>query len=227
MDTHSLLRYPIAPAVEAFSTRRDSTLPYPVATGHQVHGTGIAVVDRRDTVREDFMGYDAFVTDLPGLAVAVRTADCIPVLLYAEDRGVVAAVHAGWRGTVARISQKTIRLMQGSFRCDPRFMYAVIGPGIAKESFQVGEEVVGAFGKEGFPMDMIYSFDGPPLPAMRGGHHLDLFAANRFLLEECGLDPGRIQVCGIDTYRDLSLYSARREGISCGRIITSIRLNLP
>ena len=100
----NLLNYNLGPGVEAFSTRRDSVLPYDVIQGHQVHGARIAVVDRPGLTREDLEGYDAFVTSLSGVAVGVRTADCVPILLYDERKRVVAAVHSGWKGTVQRIA---------------------------------------------------------------------------------------------------------------------------
>lgn len=76
-----LLYYYLGPGVEAFTTRRDSVLPYPVIQGHQVHGSRVAVINRPDMTREDLEGYDAFITKLPGVAIGVRTADCVPILL--------------------------------------------------------------------------------------------------------------------------------------------------
>jgi copper oxidase (laccase) domain-containing protein len=78
----ALIKYDLGKGVEAFSTRRDSVLPYPVIQGHQVHGSRVAVIDRPDYTREELEGYDAFVTALPGVAIGVRTADCVPVLLH-------------------------------------------------------------------------------------------------------------------------------------------------
>ena len=220
-----ILRYDLGDGVEAFSSGRDSELPYPVIQGHQVHGSKVAVVDRPDLTREDLDGYDAFVTSLPGVAIGVRTADCVPVLLYDPVRRVVAAVHSGWKGTVQQISQKTIRVMRISFGTEPSDLIAVIGPAIGPDSFQVGEEVAALFKKAGFPMGEIWSFrgmgDGRP---MSGGHHIDLFKANGWLLEQAGVLPDNMTICGIDTYTDTSFYSARREGVHCGRNINSIKL---
>ena len=221
----SLLGYTLGTGVEAFSTRRDSVLPYPVIQGHQVHGDGIAVIDRPGLTREDLEGYDAFVCALPGVAIGVRTADCVPVLLYDPARRVIAAVHSGWKGTVLKIAQKTIALMESDFGCRPADMRAAIGPAIGPDSFQVGEEVVERFRDAGFPMQEVWSFRGPGDGSpMSGGHHIDLFRSNAWLLERCGVPSGRIQVCGIDTYTDPSFFSARREGTSCGRNINAIRL---
>lgn len=221
----SLLHYSLGDGVEAFSTVRDAQLPYNVICGHQVHDVRVAVVDRPDLTREELEGYDAFVTNLKGCAIGVRTADCIPVLLYDPQHKAVAAVHSGWKGTVRRISQHTIQVMHDTFGTDASDLIAMIGPGISRRSFQVGEEVVGMFRESGFPMDGIWQYDGEPVPCtMRGGHHIDLIQANRWLLESAGVRPENIQSCDICTYEDGRFYSARREGMKCGRIINAIRI---
>ena len=223
--TDSLLRYDLGEGAEAFTTRRESVLPYPVIQGHQVHGSRVAVIDRQWMSREELDGYDAFVTNLPGVALGARTADCVPVLLYDPLRRAVAAVHAGWKGTVLHISQLAIEVMVRQYGCDPSGMRAVIGPAIGSDSFQVGEEVVAKFREAEFPIEEIWSFQGPGDGSpMSGGHHIDLFNANRWLLEEAGVPHGNIQVHSIDTYTDTSFFSARREGTACGRNINSIKL---
>ncbi len=220
-----LLQYDLGAGVEVFSTQRDAALPYPVIQGHQVHDCKVAVVDRPDLTREDLEGYDAFVTNMPGVAIGVRTADCIPVLLYDPVKRVVAAVHAGWKGTVLHISQKAIHVMNLRFGCNPADMRAVLGPGIGPASFQVGEEVAEHFKQADFPIDQIWSFqgagDGSP---MSGGHHIDLWKANQWLLEQAGISKENIQVSAIDTYTTEAYFSARREGFQCGRIINAIKL---
>lgn len=220
-----LLTYSLGPGVEAFTTRRDSTLPYPVIQGHQVHGSKIAIIDRPDLTREELEGYDAFVTDLPGVAIGVRTADCVPILLYDPVHRAIAAVHSGWKGTVLKISKSTISLMGERFGTRPADLRAVIGPAIGPKSFQVGEEVAEKFRDAGFPMETIWTFEGPgDGTPMSGGHHIDLFQANRWILETCGLLPESIQVHAIDTYRDPTFFSARREGVQCGRNVNAIRM---
>ena len=220
-----VLRYDLGEGAEAFSTYRDAVLPFPVVQGHQVHGDKIAVVDRADMTREELEGYDAFVTNLPGVAVGARTADCVPVLLYDPVKRVVAAVHAGWKGTVLRIVQSVIGTMAGEFGTSPSDLKAVVGPSIGPNSFQVGEEVAAGFREAGFPMESILSFrgDGDGTP-MSGGLHIDLWEANRWLLEQAGVRSENIRLTGIDTYTAKAFFSARREGIKCGRIINAIRL---
>ncbi len=220
-----LLKYDLGAGVEAFSTRRESELPYPVIQGHQVHEAKVAFIEKPGMKREELEGYDVFVTTLPGVAIGVRTADCVPVLLYDPVKRVVAAAHAGWKGTVLHISEKTVELMTVRYRCDAADIRAVLGPSIGPKSFQVGEEVAEKFKEAGFPMDEIWSFRGPgDGTPMSGGHHIDLWKANRWLLEQLGIPAESIEVLGIDTYTTESLFSARREGVSCGRIINSIML---
>ena len=221
----TILKYDLGPGAEAFTTRRDSLLPYPVIQGHQVHDCKVALIDRPGLTREDLEGYDAFVTAIPQVAIGVRTADCVPVLLYDPVKKVVAAVHAGWKGTVLHISQKVLEVMALKFGTVFSDIKAVIGPAIGPDSFQVGLEVAEKFKAAGFPMDDVWSFRGPGDGSpMSGGHHIDLIKANCWLLEQAGLLGGNIQTFEIDTFTDGSFFSARREGTQCGRNINAIRL---
>ena len=115
--------------------------------------------------------------------------------------------------------------MESDFGCKPSDLKAIIGPAIGPDSFQVGEEVVEKFRDAGFPMSRIWSRRGPGDGSpMSGGHHIDLFLANLWILEGCGVPASNIFVSGIDTYTDRSFFSARREGPACGRIINAIKL---
>ena len=146
-----LLIYDIAPEVTAFSPLRDAVLPMRVVQAHQVHGDRVAVVTSARTTREELEGYDALVTDVPGVAIGARTADCIPVLMYDPVRRVVAAVHSGWKGTVLKIAAKVLAVMASKYGTRAADILAVIGPGIGPDSFQVGPEVTEAFLAAGFP----------------------------------------------------------------------------
>jgi YfiH family protein len=220
-----LLYYRLGPGVEAFTTRRDSVLPYPVIQGHQVHGSRVAIVDRPDMTREDLEGYDALVTSLPGVSIGVRTADCVPILLYDPGKRVIAAIHSGWKGTVQMISRKVIGILEDRYETKPSDLQAAIGPCIGPESFQVGEDVAAVFKDAGFPMDRIWKFMGPRgKKPMEGGHHINLPEACRWILLEAGVKEKNIQVHAIDTFLDSSFFSARREGIQCGRNINAIMM---
>ena len=162
---------------------------------------------------------DAVITDQPGLPVCVKTADCIPVLLYDTRQRIVAAVHAGWRGTVSRIVQKTVRQMHP---LDPKDLHAIIGPGISLQQFEVGDEVYEAFFAAGFPMERI----ARRFPSSNGREawHIDLWDANRFLLQELGVDD--IFVEGTCTRTSEDFYSARRETINTGRNYNGIVIKM-
>jgi len=169
---------------------------------------------------------DAVITDQPGLPVCVKTADCIPVLLYDTRQRIVAAVHAGWRGTVSRIVQKTVRQMHP---LDPKDLHAIIGPGISLQQFEVGDEVYDAFFAAGFPMERIARrFPYKALPQRGSGEgaawHIDLWDANRFLLQELGVDD--IFVEGTCTRTSEDFYSARRETINTGRNYNGIVIKM-
>ena len=220
-----LLEYDLGGGVRAFTAGRDVQLPCSVVQPHQTHSTVVAHVDRPGLTREELEGVDALVTELPDVAIGVRTADCIPVLLYDPVHRAIGAVHSGWRGTVNKISKKTVMEMCRLFGTHPEDIRAVIGPGIGYDSFQVGEEVSLTFKESGFPIDKIWSFRGARKKgSMEGGHHIDLKECVRFSLSECGVPLSNIRVSGIDTYTDDRFYSARREGISCGRNINAIML---
>lgn len=222
-----LYYYTTVPEIEAFSTMKGAVLSYPVIQPHQTHNDKIVVVDNPNLTREDLEGVDALVTTLEGVAIGVRSADCVPVLLYDPVHRVVAAVHSGWRGTVQWIVAKTIRLLQERFATCPSDLQAIIGPCICNDCFQVGEEVVQAFREAHFP-EGIFSYRAPGTVAtpMEEGHHIDLVEANAWLLSSHGVLSENITRSGICTYRDERFPSARREkNIKCERIINVIRLN--
>lgn len=220
-----MIEYSMGESVRAFTAGRGDALPFEVTQAHQVHGYRTAIIERPGMTREELEGYDALVTNLKGCAIGVRTADCIPVLMYDPKMEVVAAVHAGWRGTLVRIAQKTLFQMVSTFDTKPEDVRAVIGPGICRRCFQVGEEVVAAFKDTGFSLDGIYSWNGGKVEGdLSTGHHIDLIEANRRNLIEYGVLEKNISICGICTYEDESFYSARREGVQCGRNISGIIL---
>ncbi len=162
---------------------------------------------------------DAVITDQPGLPVCVKTADCIPVLLYDTRQRIVAAVHAGWRGTVSRIVQKTVHQMHP---LDPKDLHAIIGPGISLQQFEVGDEVYEAFFVAGFPMERIARRF--PSSNGEGAWHIDLWDANRFLLQELGVDDIFVEDTCTRTSEDF--YSARRETINTGRNYNGIVIKM-
>jgi hypothetical protein len=116
--------------------------PWPLVTVRQIHSDLIHVV--RSPKPERFTG-DGLVTDLPGIALGVLTADCFPILLVDAKKKAIGAFHAGWRGTVKRIVEKGVGIMRLEFGSRPEDVHAAIGPGIQNCSFEVGEEVEEVF----------------------------------------------------------------------------------
>jgi purine-nucleoside/S-methyl-5'-thioadenosine phosphorylase / adenosine deaminase len=156
---------------------------------------------------------DAAVSEEPGGLLGIETADCLPVLLVDPVRRVVAAAHAGWRGTVAQVARRAVDALVagGSHTAD---LLAALGPGIGACCYEVGEEVRDAFGEAGA---------GCFRPGARGRPHLDVREANRRQLLRAGLSSDRIH--GVDdcTHCLPDLYhSFRREGRAAGRMINFV-----
>ena len=173
-----------------------------------------------DNLSDALEGVDAVITNLEGVCIGVSTADCIPLLLFDAKRRVIAAVHAGWRGTVNGIASKALLTMKQTFGTQPEDVQVVVGPGISVASFEVGEEVVEAFKSAGFQMAEIHH-----LNPQTGKSHLDLWEANVGLLLQEGVKRENVQQSGICTYQSHeTFFSARRLGVNSGRIFTGIML---
>lgn len=196
---------------------------------HQIHGDRVVRVDESFFAQDTSVchalleGADAVTTDCSRTCVAVSTADCIPVLLCDEARHAVAAVHAGWRGTVLRIAETVLESMHTAYGTKPEEVTAVIGPGISIAAFEVGDEVCDAFAAAGFDMNKISRrFPAASAPAEEKWH-IDLWEANRLSLLRAGIQPQRIHLAGICTYTHSGrFFSARRAGIRSGRILNGI-----
>jgi hypothetical protein len=199
---------------------------------HQIHSD---VVRCFDSVPAKQCKGDASVTKQPGLLLGVRTADCAPVLVVDPKKRVVAAIHAGWRGTLARIVTKTIGQMQMEFGCRPQDLLAAIGPTIGGCCYEVGTEVGAAFAAKFANasdfFDELRTGDEPNplqwLNMMPPGHQpppnkvlLDLKKANRAQLVEAGVREENIFVTALCTSCDVGrLFSYRKEGAASGRLM--------
>jgi polyphenol oxidase len=168
-----------------------------LATLRQVHSTTCVLAAGRAGMLGEG---DALLENASGSVVAVRTADCLPILLVDGRHRAVAAVHAGWRGTVAGIALNAVEAMHARFGTLPEDLYAAIGPGIGPCCYEVGPEVSAQFG----------------LP---GRVHVDLAEANRRRLMDTGVTPGRIYASNLCT-RCLAedFYSFRRDKEAAGRL---------
>ena len=192
----------------------------PIAVARQVHGTTVVRVragdDRAALARVDA---DGLCTDAPGVVLGVFVADCIPALLVDPRTGASAAVHAGWRGTVAGVLPAAVRALGAEFSARPGDLRVALGPAIGPCCFEVGPEVVAAF--EALVPDA--RARGIVLPGKRGAvgkANVDLKQANRLLLERAGVDPAGIDAGPDCTACDRArFYSFRRDGSATGQLM--------
>ncbi|MGB6192453.1 MAG: peptidoglycan editing factor PgeF, partial [Terracidiphilus sp.] len=213
----------------------------PLVTVRQFHSNLAAAVGSADLRRESPCRGDGLMTDEPGRLLAIQTADCIPVLVADKRRRVVAAFHAGWRGTVKRIVELGIGKMRLLYGSKPDDLVAAIGPGIGSCCYAVGEEVFSAFESQFvYARDLfIEVFDSDPvrtrypmlfLTQRAPGHspigpslHLNLIEANRRQLLDAGLKAKAIQIVGGCTSCQPSLfYSHRASQGHAGRMMSVI-----
>jgi len=220
-------RFQKAAAVEAF----------PLITLRQFHSD---VIHLFDAASSDPCRGDASITNRPNLLLAIQTADCVPILLVDPKKRAIAAIHAGWRGTLARIATKTIGKMQMHFGTNPRDLLAAIGPSIGPCCYEVGTEFatqfLSQFADAPDYFDEFRTGDEPNpiqwLNMMPPGHQpppkgvlLDLRKANRSQLLAAGLRPQNIHTIDLCTacHPDL-LLSYRKQGPQSGRLMSVIAL---
>jgi len=213
----------------------------PLVTLRQIHSSVLVVGSSGDACRSTPWKGDGLMTDEPGLLLGVQTADCIPVLVADRRKRVVAAFHAGWRGTVKRIVEAGIGRMRLEFGSRPEDLIAAIGPGVGACCYAVGDEVFSGFESQfayaGELFHEVYSSDPVRnkypmlfLTQRAPGHseigpslHVDLVEANRRQLLDAGLKPGAISRTGGCTscHREL-FFSHRASQGHAGRMMSVI-----
>lgn len=223
-----------------------------LVTLKQVHSDAIHLLNDApvNSLARPACSGDALITRTRGLLLAVQTADCVPVLLADQKLRAVAAIHAGWRGTLARIVAKTVGRMHMEFGTRPQDLVAAIGPAIGRCSYEVGPEVATQFSsqfanavewfevprelKHGLSEDQFVAGDGPNplkwLSMMPPGHdpppptvQLDLVAANRWQLLDAGVHDKNIVASNLCTACNTdTLFSYRRENGRTGRMLAAI-----
>ena len=171
-----------------------------VILSNQVHETVVRRVDSSDlgkgvTRESDIIGVDGLITNDPKAVLMTFFADCVPLLFYDPVKKAIGSSHSGWRGTVKRMGARTVEAMQQEFGCQPQDIHAVIGPSICQDCYEVSEDVIEEF-REEFREDQWAT-----LWESKGNHkyQLDLWEANRIVLEEAGVPDGQIEVSGYCT----------------------------
>ena len=195
-----------------------------IVCASQVHGDTVRTVTAADLGigldEPEPWQADGLVTDIPGVTLAVYSADCLPILLYDPVRRVVGAVHAGWRGTALGIAAKAVERMVDCYGCDRLDILAAVGPGISKCCFETHEDV---------PNAMTEAMGGGVLPFIQlkdnGKFAVDLKGINAKRLELAGVTPDHIAICGDCTacMRD-KYWSHRIMGTQRGSMAAMIEL---
>jgi YfiH family protein len=182
-----------------------------LVTLKQTHSAEVLYINY-DRTPADVLEGDALFTDVPGLALGVKVADCLPVFVFSRTGSVVGLAHAGWRGTRAQVAARLVRSMERKCRVEPRDLGFAFGPCIAADCYVVGSEVIRQF-RAGFPAPEEFLRPYPlrlDVEQAGAGYHLDLKAANRQLLRELGLS----EVASLDECAHCAsrlFYSARRD----------------
>ena len=175
----------------------------------QVHGNAVRILKRGAIdagAHSQKPDGDAIVSNEPGLALAVVVADCVPILLCDPVGGAAAAIHAGWRGTCARIASTAVETMQREFGTDPRDLVAAIGPSAGPDDYEVSEELRTAFLDAGHRADDVARWFDNRVPRP----HLNLWAANSDQLIGAGVPADRIAVCGLSTVSHPGIFDSYR-----------------
>ena len=184
----------------------------------QVHGSDVRLIHSPAEAKpaEDASGdtiyCDAIMSDTLGVLAGVKTADCVPILIGDPTTGAFAAVHAGWRGTLAVVATKALKRMSAQYNSKPHDVSVAIGPAAGSCCYEVGTDVIEAF-KNGFPGQQLFT-------ETRALHAcIDLLKANREQLVSAGVDPDRISIAPLCTMCRTDLFfSYRREKNVHGKV---------
>jgi YfiH family protein len=180
-----------------------------MAAAEQVHGSSVAAIGPAAAEMPPVPGCDALVTGTAGLALLIRTADCLPLFIADPGRRVVGLAHAGWRGLAAGLPARLIAAFRNLYQSRPEDLWAAIGPAIRTCCYEVGPEFAGWF--------------GPFVQGYRGRRTCDLIGVARDQLRRCGVRPGRTVDCGQCTACEgTRWFSLRREGPATDRMVSFI-----
>jgi len=187
---------------------------------HQTHSDVVAVVDHSN-IDDTFENTDALITNLHNVIICIKTADCVPILLFDPIKKVIGAIHAGWRGTAQNIAGKAIAKMGVVYGCSPSNIVAAIGPCISQSNYEVGSEVFESIK----PLLAKHEKAFTTIDNSSGKSNLNLTEANLQLLIQSGIHPKNIEPFERCTHtHSKEFFSARRDGHKTGRMINGISL---
>ncbi len=171
-----------------------------MAATWQTHTTNVRVITEDDcgkgVLRErDYRDVDGLITNIPGITLVAFFADCVPLYFFDPVHKAIGLSHSGWRGTVARMGQVTLEKMKSEYGTRPDDVTVCIGPSICRDCYEVGEDVIDMFRQSFSPDELRLMYD----EKADGKYQLDLWQANRTVLEDAGVSPSSIHVTDICT----------------------------
>ncbi|MGB2753340.1 MAG: peptidoglycan editing factor PgeF [Pyrinomonadaceae bacterium] len=175
-----------------------------LATVWQIHGDTVKILESYEDIGESDDHADAVLSDLDGILAGAKTADCVPVLIGDPATGAYAAIHAGWRGTVASIVQKTVSKMTELYGSDPANLIAAIGPAASFCNYEIGEDVMSAFAENFAGSEKYFT------PTRDGHARVNLHLANRDQLIAVGLSDANIHTAPYCTMERPDLFFSYR-----------------
>lgn len=196
-------------------------------TANQIHGSTVAIIPENlrgsgacncDTA---ISATDAMVTNTPNICLMVLQADCVPILFFDLKKKVIGIAHAGWRGTVQKVAQNTVRVLKENFHCSPHNILVGIGPSIGPCCYKIGPEIIRQIEK-GFCSQKEYVMN----EMLRDNGYFNLWEANRMQLVQMDIPERNIEIANICTYcNHNSFFSYRHQQRETGRFGAGIMLN--
>ena len=183
----------------------------------QVHGADVRIVESIDDLTENGKEADGLITNLRNTPLLIFTADCVPVVFYDKQQGVVSLAHAGWRGTYGNITGEMVDIMADKYGCKVEDIKTIIGPSVSVDNYEVSYDLIEKFAVLEVP-NYYKEVDGK--------YYLDLWELNKELLKKCGILKDNIKIIDFCTVRDNDkFFSYRLDNATSKRIGTVIQLD--
>ena len=183
----------------------------------QVYGGDVRIVESGDDFTENDKEADGLITNLRNTPLLIFTADCVPVVFYDKQQGVVALAHAGWRGTYGNIAGEMVDIMTDKYGCKVEDIKTIIGPSVSVDNYEVSYDLIEKFAAlevQGYYKEV------------DGKYYLDLWKLNKELLKKCGILEDNIKIIDFCTVRDNDkFFSYRLDDATPKRIGTIIQLD--
>lgn len=184
-----------------------------IICGEQVHSDKTEIVDKNNVgagaINNDniIKGVDALITNTRNVAITVKSADCIPIILYDVNYNIISVIHSGWKSTQKNILQKTINIINKKFNIKEKYLNLIIGPGICSKHYEVDETVIKQFQKE------YKNYNEFVVVKNNNKYELDLKKCIKLVAIESGILNNNIHDINICTYENENFFSYRRDGM--------------